>query len=232
MTVRPLGYSADEHLQDVSFTMTRCNEDPQAVALVPELQPVYEALKDRIEKWSAKYKALDAAQAGLEIADEAVDETARNFHGVLLTELHHHRHEPKYLTYLPRGLNGVIKAAYGEEAVLVKSLAERCAADPSPRLHEQAALLGAAADQMSVALQRRSADSAEETTAYGELQIAKLGAIDALRRISGRLTDNYPHDRERVRSFFRVVRKPRPPKETQPVPVGAPVANGTLTPAA
>ncbi len=87
----------------------------------------------------------------------------------------------------------------------MQSLAERCAQDPSPRVRNQAGLLRAAAEQMQAAYERRADARVAETTSYGLLQVQKLQAIETCLRTGYRLAELYPHERDRVRSYFRLV---------------------------
>ncbi len=124
----------------------------------------------------------------------------------------------------------VIRSSYAYQLTAVRSLAEHGRKDPSPKIQEQAVLLQAAADQMDAALTRRAQALVAESAGYGQVQVQKLQVIDTCRRVSYRLAELYPDQRDRVRSYFRqVYRRPRPAAPTEEEPT--PAAEAAVTPA-
>jgi hypothetical protein len=142
------------------------------------------------------------------------------------------RCSPKFLTYFPRGLAAIVRASYADQLTAVQSLAERCAQDPSQRVRNQAGLLRPAAEQMQAAYKRRADARVAETTSYGLLQVQKLQAIETCLRTGYRLAELYPHERDRVRSYFRLVH--HRPRSTAATAEGAMSASerGTAAPVA
>jgi hypothetical protein len=228
MAVRSLHYAPGEHLEDLAYLGAHLRADPQAAELVPNVEAASAALKAQSEDWSIKHHAVEEAQTGLENIDELLHNVVRTAHSVILDDVHHNRRSPRFLTYFPRGLAAIIKAPYVDELLAVRSIAERCAQDPSPKVQEQADLLRAAADQMNAALERRSEALVAESASYGQLQVQKLQTIDTCRRTGYRLAELYPDERDRVRSYFRqVYRQPHPPQSTPPTAAEPTAATGT-----
>ena len=231
MEARPLGYQAPQHLEDLAYLMSQLKADPQAVSLATDVEPTHSSLKTQIEDWNSKAHGLQEAQTSLENCDLVLDNVVRTARGVILTAVNHDRNSPRYVTFFPRGLTAVIDAPFADEVATVRSLAERCAQDASPEVQAQAEPLSTAAAQVASALERRQDAVVAELTSYGQLQVQKLTAIDTARRVSYRLAEIYPHDRARVRSFFRQVSKTSHPKTTAapatvPAVAAAPAAPG------
>ena len=229
MESRPLAHQAAHHLEDLAYLMSHLRADPQTASLATDVEPTYSSLNAQIEDWTTKAHDLEEAQTALENSDLVLDNAVRTARGVILTAVDHSRKSPRYVTYFPRGLTEVITAPFSDEVATVRSLAERCAQDPSPEVQAQSALLNTAATQLAAALQRRQDMVVAELTSYGLLQVQKLATIDTCRRVSYRLAELYPNDRARVRSYFRPVSKRTRPK-TLPTPAQVPVA--TAAPAA
>jgi hypothetical protein len=187
----------------LAYLVAHLKADPQAADLAPNAQAASEALKARSEDWNSKHHGAVEAQAGLENAAEVLHEVVLTARDVILKDLKHNRRAPKFMTYFPRGLAAITRATYLDQLIAVRSVAERCAQDPSPEVREQASVLRAAADTMDAAFARRAAARVAESASYGQLQVQKLQAIDACRRAGHRLTELYPDERDRVRSFFR-----------------------------
>jgi hypothetical protein len=141
----------------------------------------------------------------------------------------------EFLTYFPRGLVAITRASYQDQWTAVRSLAQRCAQDPSPKVQEQAGLLEAAADQTDAAFARRADALVAESASYGQLQVHTLQTIDTCRRVGYRLAELYPNEPDRVRSYFRkTYRRPRPtaPAAGEPTPETQAAATGTAANAA
>ena len=237
MVLRPLHHAPRGHLEDLAYLVAHLKADPQAADLAPNAEAASEALKARSEDWNTKHHGVVEAQAGLENAAEVLHEVVRTARDVILKGLKHNRSAPKFVTYFPRGLAAVTRAPYLDQLIAVRSVAERCAQEPNPEVREQASVLRAAADAMDAAFARRSKARAAESASYGQLQVQKLQAIDTCRRAGHRLTELYPEERDRVRSFFRQPRRkqratePRAaePARTAGTPVSvAPDAGTTL----
>ena len=207
MAVRALRSASGVHLEDMAVLIAHLKADPRTTGFVPDVEAASAALKNQKEIWDTRRHAVKEMRSGLANIDETLHSVLRAAHLVILEDVHNHRRAPKFLTYFPRGLVGIFTASYGDELQMVRSLAELCAQDSSPKIREQAPLLGAAADQMSTALERRTATMLAESVAYGQLQVEKIGAIETCRLIGHRLTELYPAERDRVRSYFRPVRR-------------------------
>jgi hypothetical protein len=129
---------------------------------------------------------------------------------VILDDLGYNRRSPRFLTYFPRGLVAFTRAPYLDQVTAVRSLARRCSQDSNARVREQAGRLQAAADEMDAAFARRAKALVAEAASFGQLQVEKLATIEICRRAGHRLTELYPYQRDRVRSYFRkVYRRPR-----------------------
>ena len=207
MAVRALRSASGVHLEDMAVLIAHLKADPRSTSLVADVEAASAALKNQKESWDTQRHAVKEMRSCLANTDETLHSAVRAAHLVILEDGHNHRRAPKFLTYFPRGLVGIFTASYGDELQMVRSLAELCARDLSPKIQEQAPLLGAAADQMSTALERRTATMLAESVAYGQLQVEKLHAIDVCRRTVHRLTEMYPAERDRVRSYFRSTRR-------------------------
>jgi hypothetical protein len=131
----------------MAYLIAHLKIDPQAADITPSVEAAAAALKTQNEDWTGKRHAVEEAQAGLVGADEILHNVVRAAHNVILDDVGHTRHSPRFLTYLPRGLAVVIRVPYVDELRTVRALAERCAQDTSPKIQEQAGLLRAAADQ-------------------------------------------------------------------------------------
>ncbi len=228
MAVRALRYAPGEHLEDMAYLIAHLKADPQAAELAPNVEAASTALKTQNEDWNSKHHAVEEAQTGLENVDETLHNVVRTAHHVILDDVGYNRRAPKFLTYFSRGLVAIFKAPYVDELLAVRSLAERCAQDPSPKVQEQAGLLRAAADQMNAAFERRAEALVAESASYGQLQVQKLQTIDTCRRTGYRLAELYPDERDRVRSYFRqIYRRPHPtaPTAGEPTPATGTAAN-------
>ena len=221
MAVRALRSAPAEHLGDLAYLMANLKADPRAAEFAPNLEAASEGLRTQTEDWSSKHHTVRETQTGLGIVDETLLNIVRTAHDVILDDLRHNRRAPRFLTYFPRGLVAITRASYQDQLTAVRSLAQRCAQDPSPKIQEQAGLLQAAVDQMDAAFARRAEALAAESSAYGQLQVQKLAAIETCRRVGYRLAELYPDERDRVRSYFRkTYRRPRPttPTAGEPTP--------------
>ena len=216
MATHSLQYGPEEHLEDLAFLIARLKADPDTVSVVPDVEPAYSALKAQTDAWSLKRHAVTDAQAAVESADKFMDNAVRTAHDIILDDVKHAHRDPKFITYFPRGLTAIIKVPYSEEAVAVGALADRCSQDPSPKVRELAGPLGSAAVQMRTSLDLRDLAVTAEASAYGQLQVQKIAAIDTIRRAVNRLEDIFPHERDKVRTFTRPIRRPERPKEDQP----------------
>ena len=232
MALRPLSSAPEVHEEDLAVLIAHLNADPRASELVADVQTASAGLKTQHENWFTRRHAVKETQSGLANINETLQSAVRAAHLAILTEVRNNRSDPKFLTYFPRGLVGIFTAPYADELQAVRSLAERCAQDPSPKIQEQAGLLGVAADPMGAALDRRTAALLAESVAYGQLQVEKLHAIDVCRRTVHRLTEMYPAERDRVRSFFRQTRRrarSTPPATGAPATAPATVAEMSTT---
>jgi hypothetical protein len=187
----------------MAYLIAHLKVDPQAADITPSVEAAAAALKTQNEDWTSKRHAVEEAQAGLVSADEILHNVVRAAHNVILDDVGHTRHSPKFLTYFPRGLAVVIRVPYVDELRTVRALAERCTQDPSPKIQEQAGLLRTAADQVNAAFDRRSEALVAESASYGQLQVQKLATIETCRSAGYRLAELYPNDWDRVRSYFR-----------------------------
>jgi hypothetical protein len=232
MAVRALSSAPAEHLEDLAYLLASLKADPHATAFAPDLEAASVALRTQNEDWANKHFAVRETQTGLGNVDETLINVVRTAHAVILDDLHHNRRSQRFLTYFPRGLVVFTRASYIDQLTAVRSLAQRCAQDPSPKVQEQAGLLQAAADQMDAAFARRGEALVAESVSYGQLQVQKLQAIDTCRRVGHRLAELYPEERDRVRSYFRkIYRRPRPTLPTAEEPAAATGTASTGTPA-
>jgi hypothetical protein len=210
MALRAVEYSAAEHLEDLACLAARLKADPQAAALVPGVEAAWVALQAQSEDWDRKRYGLKEAQVGLGNASETLCNVVRNAHAGILNALGYNRRSRIYVTYFPHGLAGFTRAAYLDQLTAVRSLALRCAQDPSAKIQEQAGRLHAAAGQMDAAFARRAEALVAESVSFGLLQVEKLETIGTCRRAGHGLTELYPYDRGRVRSYFRRTYRRRP----------------------
>jgi hypothetical protein len=210
MILRAMDYAAAEHLQDLGYLAAGLNGDPQAAALATDVEAVSVSLRTQSEDWDLRRRWVQQAQKGVTHVSEALCNVVRATHAVILDDLGWDRHSSRFLTYFPRGLVAITRAPFWDQLTAVRSLAQRCAQDPNPKVQEQAARLRAAADQMEAAFAHRAEALVAEAASFGQLQVEKLAAIEACRRVGHRLTELYPYQRDRVRSYFRKVhRRPR-----------------------
>jgi hypothetical protein len=233
MALRELRSATGVHLEDMAVLIAHLRSDPRTAELVGDVEAASTALKTQYETWNTQHHAVKETRSGLANIEEALHSAVRVAHLAVLNEVRNNRRDPKFLTYFPRGLDGIFSAAYADELHAVRSLAERCAQDPSPKIQEQASVLRAAADQMSAALDRRTEAMLAESVSYGQLQVEKLHAVDACRRTSHRLTELYPAERDRVRSFFRQMRRrarPTAPATGDPEPAAEAPATAASPP--
>jgi hypothetical protein len=221
MAVRALRYAPEGHLEDMNYLIAHLMADPQAADIALGVEAASAALKTQSEDWNLKRRAVEEAQTGLTNVEEALRNVVRAAHNVILNDVGHTRRSSKFLTYFPRGLSPFVSVSYVDGLRAARSLADLCTQDTSPKIQEQAALLQAAADQMSSAYERRAAAQVAETVSYSRLQVQKLLAIDACRSAGYRLSELYPNNRDRVGTYFRrVYRRPRPavPGAGEPTP--------------
>jgi hypothetical protein len=233
MALRPLRSATGAHLEDMAVLTGHLKSDPRASDLVADVEAASAALKAQHETWSTRHHAVKETTSVLANIDETLHSAVRAAHLAILEDVRNNRRDPKFLTYFPRGLVGIFAAAYVDELQAVRSLAERCAQDPSPKVRDQAGVLQAAADQMNAALARRTEAMLAESVSYGQLQVEKLHAIDTCRRTGHRLTELYPAERNRVRSYFRQVRnRSHPPAPATGAPAPEAPAAAAPVPAA
>ena len=227
MQARSMRSVPTEHLEDLAYLTAHLKADPLAKEIATDMEAESATLKVQIDDWSNKRHAVQETQTGLGNMTETLRNAVRHAHDVILDDLRRNRRSPKFLTYFPRGLETFNKASYLELVTDVRSLVQRCAQDPSPRVQEQGTLLQAALDQMDAAFDHRAQAQADEGAAYGQLQVQKLQSIEACRRAAFHLAVIYPSEHDRVRSYFRrVTRRPRP---TAPAGGEPTSATGTLT---
>jgi hypothetical protein len=220
MAVRAVDYAAAEHLEDLAYLAANLKADPQAAALAPEVEAASAALRMQSEEWNRNRHGVQETQTGLTHVSEALCNVVRAAHAVILDDLGYNRRSPRFLTYFPRGLVAFTRAPYLDQLTAVRALAQRCTQDSSPRVQEQSGLLHAAADRMDAAFARRAEALVAESASFGQLQVEKLATIETCLRAGYRLAELYPHERDRVRSYFRkTYRRPRP--------AGAKVGEGT-----
>ena len=211
MQARSLRSAPAEHLEDLGYLTAHLKADPQAAEIIPDLDVATSALQARIANWNSKRHAVQEAQTGLQNSDEILRNAARHAHEVILDDLRRNRRSARFLTYFPRGLVPFTRSSYQDLLTAVRSLTQQCAQDPSPKVQEQATLLQAAVDQTDAAFARRGGALGDEGAAYGQLQVQKLLTIGACRRAAARLTELYPEEADRVRSYFRTTtRRTRP----------------------
>jgi hypothetical protein len=216
MAVRALRYASGAHLEDMAYLIAHLKADPQAAELASNVEVSAAALKTQTETWSSNRHAVEEAQTRLENVDENLHDVVRTARDVILQDVHHSRRSPKFLTYFPRGLAAIFRTPYADQLRVVRSLAERCAQDPSPKIQDQVGLLTAAADQMHAAYEQRLDALVAESASYGQLQVQKIESIRMRRRVGHRLAELYPDDRDRVRSCFRLVYRRRRAKDVAP----------------
>ena len=83
-------------------------------------------------------------------------------------------------------------------------------------------MLQAATDRMQAAFNRRAQALAAESASSGRLQEQKIQTVETCQRISNRLSELYPNQWSRVRSYFRRPRRgARPTGEAMADPVQA-----------
>ena len=211
MRTRPLRSAPSEHLEDIGYLIAHLKADPHAAETIPDLDVATAALEVRIASWNGKRHAVQETQTGLKNSDEVLRNAARHAHDVILDELRRNRRSVRFLTYFPRGQAPFSRSSYQTLLTAVRSLTQQCAQDPGPRVQEQVALLQAAVDQTDAAFARRGGALGDEGAAYGQLQVQKLLTIGACRRAAARLTELYPEEADRVRSYFRTTtRRTRP----------------------
>jgi hypothetical protein len=211
MQARPLRSAPAEHLEDLGYLIAHLKADPHAAEIIPDLDTATSALEAQIAIWITRRRGVQETQTGLKNSDEILRNAARHAHEVTLDDLRRSRRSARFLTYFPRGLAPFTRSSYQDLLTAVRFLTQQCAQDPSPKVQEQVALLQAAVDQTDAAFARRAGALGDEGAAYGQLQVQKLQTIGASRRAAARLTELYPEEADRVRSYFRTTtRRPRP----------------------
>lgn len=233
MEARSLQAAPAEHLEDLGHLIANLKADPRTAQLVPGVEAARTTLEARSEDWRHKYHLVHERQSGLEHAEEDLHHLVRTCRDVILDDVRHSRRAHKFQTYFPRGMRAIIRAPYMDQLVSVRSIAERCVQDPSPKIREQAGTLEAAADRMLAAFQRRAQALAAESASSGRLQEQKIQTVETCRRISNRLSELYPNQWNRVRSYFRRPRRgARPTGEAaaETAPALVPVAGTTGSP--
>ena len=237
MEARSLQAAPAEHLEDLGHLIANLRADPRTARLVPGVEMARATLAARSEDWRQKYNLVHETQSGMEHAEEDLHLVVRTCRDVILADVRHSRRAPKFQIYFPRGLRAVIRAPYTDQLVSVRAIAERCAQDPSPKIREQAGTLHAAADRMQAAFNRRAQALAAESASSGQVQEQKIQTVETCRRISNRLSELYPNQWNRVRSYFRRPRRgARQPEDaaagTAPALVPAAETAPALVPAA
>lgn len=203
MAIREVRSASAEHVEDMSYLVTRLQADPRAAVFAPQVKTDSAALQARNEDWNLHRHAVQEARSGVRSANESLTFVVRSVHGTILENLRHNRRSPAYLTYFPFGLTAFTRTSHEDQVTAVRALARQCAQDPSPKTREGAGLLHAAADEMVAALARRGEALVAESASYGRLQVEKLQAIQTCRRVGHRLAELYPGEWDRVRSYFR-----------------------------
>jgi hypothetical protein len=197
----------------MAYLIAHLKADPQAAELASNVEASAAALKTQTETWNSDRHTVEEAQTRLENVTEDLHDVVRVARNAILEDVHHSRRSPKFLTYFPRGLAAIFRAPYADQLRAVRSLAERCAQDPSPKIQDQAGLLQVAADRMHAAYETRLDALVAESTSYGQLQVQKIQSIHTCRETGYRLAGLYPDDRDRVRSCFRLVYRRRRARE-------------------
>jgi hypothetical protein len=228
MHARTIRSAPTEHLEDLAYLTAHLKADPAAKEFAADVEAESATFQTKIEDWNSKRHAVQETQTGLGNMHETLLNAVRHAHDVILDDLRRNRRSPKFLTYFPRGLVAFARASYLELVTDVRSLIQRCAQDPSPRIQEQGTVLQAAADEMDAAFARRAEAQANEGASYGEVQIGKHQAIEACRRAAFHLAVIHPNEQARVRSYFRrVIRRPRATAEGETAPVAETAATAT-----
>jgi hypothetical protein len=208
MQSRPVTYSAEEHLEDLAYLIAHLQPDPVGAQFVPDAEAAYAALEAKRADWSIQERAVAAAQAGIVIAKGNLSDAVRTARQGVLEDVRHDHHSRKMLIYFPHGLSALISAPFLDEVNAVRMLAGNLATDQSPAVQALSAPLVAAADAAQAAFDLRQQALVAEGTAYGHLQVEKVNATDAIRRIAHRLLEVLANDRDKVNGFFRVVVRP------------------------
>lgn len=156
---------ARAHREDMAVLVANLTADPRAARLGADLEAASTGLKNRKESWDTQRHAVKKTKSKVANIDETLHSVLRAVDLVIREDMHNNRRPPKFLPYFPRGLVGIFTVPCTDELQVVRSLAERCARDPSPKIREHARLFPAAADQMSTAIERRTATKLAESVA-------------------------------------------------------------------
>ena len=205
MALRVIPQAAAEHLEDLAYLTTCLKADPQTAEFVPNVEAVSTRLRAMSMDWNVHRHAVREMQMGLRRARHALGNVVRAAQFAILDDVRHHRSDPRYLTYFPRGLAAFTRSSYVDQLAAVRNLARQCTRDPNPKIREQAGLVHAATDRMVAAFTRLSDAQVVESEACGRLQAEKIQAVRTCRSIGHRLEDLYPDEPARARSYFRPI---------------------------
>ena len=143
MAIREVRSASAEHVEDMSYLVTRLQADPRAAVFAPQVKTDSAALQARNEDWNLHRHAVQEARSGVRSANESLTFVVRSVHGTILENLRHNRRSPAYLTYFPFGLTAFTRTSHEDQVTAVRALARQCAQDPSPKTREGAGLLHA-----------------------------------------------------------------------------------------
>jgi hypothetical protein len=222
MSQHSISYAAPEHLKDLDVLEVHLTSDPVTAELATPVVRVRGDLKTCHEDREAKGLQVSRASDVVLRTDEDLDNAVRIAYDVALADVAHNRRDPKVVMMFPRGTTGITRLPYLEEVMAVHVLAGQFAEDPSPKLQEQAAILNAAADRLVAVHTDRMNAMIAESSAFARLQISKANAIDTIDRVRRELQILFPHDRARVRTYFREVNHPKKDAGDSPSEPAAP----------
>jgi FKBP-type peptidyl-prolyl cis-trans isomerase (trigger factor) len=207
--------AVSQYLQYGLYVSASIQSDPEVAVHAQLMQAPYEALQEAV---TARHKAND---------EVVIAEARRNYHarrtnlalkslGIKALGHFEKRDHPGYRRLLPQAPSAVAAAREVTRRGLVEEIVKAAGAPatPAPLSAAAKALAASWKDEQAAqaALERKREAEKKAREAEDE---AKAALVTAGRRLSGRLTDQFPDDKARVASYFPVSERKRPAK-TEP----------------
>jgi hypothetical protein len=207
MAIRDERSGSEEILRDARFHRAALAGDPTTMHLAERVTPGIEALRAaRAATDSREDSRLDAL-AALVRADFELDDRCRHAELEVLGFVNKDRSHAVYRACFPNGLSPLIAGRGREQANAVKTLVEALRSRVPDIGARHAEVLTTLAESATTAETAWKEAERQSAATFGEERIVRLELVRQLQKNEGALTEIFPGQRARVRSFFRPTRR-------------------------
>lgn len=216
------GIANEHYVTHGAFSIAAVRADPETNGMEAALFAVHIELKTKCRQVDDMEETLQEKQAVIVVRDGAADNVVRSFELRLLDMVGKNRNDPRYRRYFPAGLRAVTEAdARKAEPKLVRDIIKTLNEDQDKagitNLHgEFRNKLQAAVDAVEAA--DAACSQTEDELAFLKDKVlaeVKLKWIEERKILHAELTKKFPHDPQRVESYFRRFAKPRQKKNAE-----------------